>query len=148
MTTLKGMGKEQIDNAWVGIGLDAVHKDKQDLAKILEIHPSGVTRILKNHRAIKDYERDQIRDWFRTLGYNVPQKGRPADKELTNGSDTSDAYIQPEVTKEGQSMPNKTLMKLLELLIDDVKDLKEQMRSRSESPPGAKSRRGRHKGPR
>lgn len=66
----------KLRNSWVAEGLKASRRNKVELATLLGIDPSGVTRILAGTRALKDYEANQIRDWFRRFGANVTEKSR------------------------------------------------------------------------
>jgi hypothetical protein len=144
MATLLAMVKDSIDNAWVAKGLRATGKENIELAKVLGIHPSGVTRILKNKRALKDFEAKSIKDWFRNLNYNVPQNGHNNDGLLAPTVHTGTSGQQ--AGKEAPPMSDKTLLKFFEMLVDDVKDLKEQVRAlkdEKQAPGSTRKRRTR-----
>lgn len=142
--------KEKIDNTWVLAGLVATGKQKKDLAELLEIDAAGVSRLfnLKKPRALKDFESNQIKDWFLESGYTVPEKSLAGDTILTPTPNNKRKPTKAEGAQEEGPMSDKTLMKFIELLLDDVKDLKADVRKLTQGPGSANVRsRKRRKNP-
>lgn len=75
MTTLRPMNrvkaKQKWDHEWIAAGLRAAGRPNVELAKLLNIHPGGVTRLLAGKRALKEPEATKIKEWLRSHGVDV-----------------------------------------------------------------------------
>jgi hypothetical protein len=135
MANSEGMAKPGIDNGWVFTGLKAIGKEHKDLAAILNVHASQITRLKKNDRELGYEEGNAIKRWFLDFNYIPPQNGHGLTKDSSESIHTSGQVAKEAgVAKEGPPMSDSELLRFMRTLIQDNQDLRDKVRQLENQP--------------